>query len=198
MREQLMQTGYMFGVFVGGLLLGMMKAVRRKSKENHPHLTIERLHRSDLLIHEHLARLMTLLGPQCIRAYLSKFHNGERYIDDSDILKKSRTHEVVADGVSYQADHYKGMLVSIMPDEMQLAIEPGNSFRLVRELPPGRFKSLCVIGGVEAIARAAVYKDKDIVGFIGVDFRMIDGCECPPSNIQEIVNCAARISSLIP
>lgn len=146
---------------------------------------------ADQKIHDIVAALRERFDAD--RAYLSRFHNGDHYIDDSELLRKTRTHESVKDGLAYQSELYKGILLSSLPDEVRLAIDAGPSFFVVRDLPRGKFKWLCMQGGVRAGARAAVRKGGKIVGFVGVDF----ASEERPADVDAVVEFAGRIESLI-
>jgi hypothetical protein len=128
------------------------------------------------------------------RVYFSRFHNGDHYVDDSELLKKTRTHESVREGMQYQAEHFRGMLISTIPDEIELAVEDGPSWRLVRELKPGKFKNLCMMGGAHAVARCAVRAQGKVIGFIGVDFDQ----ETKPNDeeLKLVCDYAARVAEL--
>lgn len=200
MREFFFTLGNSIGGYLATLLIGLMggaltaiQALRKKSKPSTP---IEELNRNDLYVYEQLSRLRTLLGPTCIRVYLSKFHNGDHYIDGSDILKKSRTHEVVADGIAYQAGEFTPVLTSTQLDEMQLVTEAGPGYRTVEELPDGMFKWLCLRGGVVAVSRAAIKKNGEIIGFIGADFNTTT----PPDakQLDALCDVAGRFSVMFP
>ena len=69
------------------------------------------------------------------RVYVSMFHNGFKYVDGSEVLKKSRTHESVAEGVTYEAEKYRNLMISHMTEEMKLVETEGPSFTLVADLP---------------------------------------------------------------
>jgi hypothetical protein len=142
---------------------------------------------NDLRITEQLAHLRDRVDAQ--RAYLSRFHNGDHFNDDSELLKKTRTHEVVRDGVAYQSEHFRGMLCSTM------VIESGPSWTMVNDLPKGKFKWLCMIGGVDSVARCAIRKGGKIVGFVGLDFD--HATESPPENIEALCEFAVRIEQFL-
>lgn len=190
----LYQIGYAAGPFCAGIAGYLVGEVRRYRSHHHAgRLTapLERFHCRDLRIHELLAELRSTFRAQ--RAYVSKFHNGDTYADDSEILRKSRTHEVAAIGVSYQDEKFQGLLISSVPEEMELVVEAGPSYRLVKDIQPSKFRSLCVSGGVEAVARCAIRRGKDTVAFVGLDF---DDTE-KPNNIEALCLFAARLESLL-
>jgi hypothetical protein len=149
-------------------------------------------HIDDIRIHETLAELRVVLSAQ--RAYLAKFHNGQSYIDGSDILKMSRTHEVVMDGVSYQTADFQDMLISRYPEQMTLILEDGPGFIKTSEIKEGsRFRGLKIAGGVRSSAYVGVRKGRELVGFVGVDFAAPER----PANIDLLIEYSGRIENLL-
>lgn len=167
---------------------------QKTQKDPRPHVPLQVGHRGDIEIHVVLDRLRYELDAQ--RVYLSKYHNGDRYIDGSDIIRKSRTHERVRPGVSYQTEDYRGVLVSSLAEETMLVIEEGPTFTWVRNISESKFRWLCEVGGVVAVARCAVLsKDGSITGFVGVDF---DGdIKEKPANIERLCEAAHQIAVIL-
>lgn len=129
------------------------------------------------------------------RAYLAMFHNGNKYIEGSEILKKSRTNESAAPGVSYEAQHFQNILISLMPDEMKLVTASGPSFTRTSDLQDGKFKRMLVSRNIKAVARCAVNRNKDIIGFLGLDYNK--EMDAAPPNIDELCNFAGIIEQII-
>lgn len=129
------------------------------------------------------------------RAYVTMFHNGNKYIEGSEILKKSRTNESAAPGVSFEAQHFQNILISLMPDEMRLVTMDGPSFTKVATLQDGKFKRMLVRSGIKSVARCAINRNKDIIGFVGVDYNR--DMEKAPENIGELCNAAGIIEQII-
>ena len=129
------------------------------------------------------------------RAYVSMFHNGNKYIEGSEILKKSRTNESAGPGISFEAQHYQNILISLMPDEMKLVTQAGPSFTKVDDLQDGKFKRMLVRSGIKCTARCAISRNKDIIGFVGLDYNR--DLEKPPENINELCNAAGIIEQII-
>jgi hypothetical protein len=119
--------------------------------------------------------LAVLLAELAIRAgadrsYLAIYHNGDHFVDGSEILRKSRTHEWAADGVSYEADKFQNVLVSLMPEESKF-VHDTPSWAIMSSLEECRFKHLLRSGRVIAFARQPIKKNgKDTIGFLGLDF----------------------------
>jgi hypothetical protein len=185
--QALAQTILALAVYVAAQLSGLLQRDQRSK----PHKPLEQSHNEDLQIKLRLERVREHLGAD--RAYLSQYSNGEKYLSHRDIVKKSRTHEVTRQGFSYQQDQFKGVLVSDIPDETNLVMQDGPSFTLVETLPLGRFRWLCEQGGAKAIARCAIHRGKEIVGFVGADF----GTDCCPANIDELCKVAYEIGQIL-
>ncbi len=125
------------------------------------------------------------------RAYLSMFHNGDKYINGSEILKVSRTNESVSQGVSLEAHYYQDIHISLIPEEMELVADPAVSFVKTHELQDGKFRRMLISRGVKAVARAAIRQKDDIIGFLGIDF--VDDDIEKPVDIDELANYYAGI-----
>lgn len=172
-------TGYLFGFI-------------RKQIKKHPREMFERNKVQDLRIHELLAEIRLTFRAQ--RAYVCKFHNGDHFVDGSEIMKLSRTHEVVRDGVSHQMTENLEKLTSRFPEQIDMVLTPGPGYELVKEMKIGsHFKAMATAGGVRAIAAVPLEKNKNMIGFIGVDF----DDENRPENIQELVQYAQKLEYLL-
>lgn len=172
-----------------GYLVNRVRAIiaRRKVREHQ----LEYSTAIDTRISELIRELRVRLNAD--RAYLSQFHNGEYTVNDNPVLRKTRTHESVRDGMAYQQEIYKGMLISHVSDEMKLVMDKGHSFTRIEDLPPGKFKWLCIQGGIKAIARCAVIKHGKTIGFVGADFSSVE----IPSNIELLCEYAQRVAECI-
>jgi hypothetical protein len=164
------------------------QAERTKSK---PHTPVIESHSTDLIIRDLLTECRVILGAS--RVYLHKFSNGDKYIDGSDVIKTSRTHESVDQGVSYEASRFQNMLISTIPDAMEMVIEEGPSFRAVDDLPEGKFKWLCMNCNVIGVARCAIRKGDSLVGYIGADFQHAQ----KPEAIERLCEFGGRINSVL-
>jgi hypothetical protein len=131
---------------------------------------------------------------QADRAYLGMFHNGNKYSEGSEIIKMSRTNESAAPGISLEAQHYQNILISLIVDETRLIDEEGPSFTNVMDLPDGKFKRMCETRGIVSVARCAIRKDKDIIGFVGLDYsRLIE----KPQNIEDLCKYAGILEQVL-
>lgn len=138
-----------------------------------------------------LHQLLNATG--AMRAYLSKVHNGDHFVDGSPVLKISRIAEEARPGVSYESERFKGVFVTTVNEEMDLIAKDGPSFFIVSELPPCQFRWLCESAGVVAGCRCAVKRGTEIVGAVGMDF----DCETPPPNIAIACDYAKWIAQTL-
>jgi len=129
------------------------------------------------------------------RAYLCKYRNGNYFVDGSEVLKKSRTHQWTRPGVSKNVDRFQDILTTLIQEENDLVLEEGPSFRNVAELPDSYFKDLTAMDDTVAIARCAIGSGKRIVGFIGIDW--VHACHLPPPHIDELPGFAVRIGHVL-
>jgi hypothetical protein len=173
--------------FVGGRYT--MWRERRKKR----HVAIVNTdHTRDIRVYQCLTELG--IHTCAIRAYVSRYINGEQFMDGSDLVKKTRTHEWT-NGVTEQADYFQSILISRIPEETSLVLEAGHSFTLVKDLHESMFKEICKIGRSGAIARASIKMGKKVVGFVGLDWNL-DVCE-PPPEIDKINDAARRIEFIL-
>jgi hypothetical protein len=159
--------------------------LRRPRQKHIPH---DAIHAHDLAINSCIQEAGIRLG--AIRSYVGQYRNGEFYDSGNPVQRKSRTHEWRRDGIEGQAQSHRDMLVGLMADEYTLVKQDGASFTPVRDLPRGNFRALCEAEGAKAVARAAIRRGGNIVGFVGADFDV----ETPPPNVDELVRCADRVA----
>jgi hypothetical protein len=152
-----------------------------RSKRSRPHHPLKETTEQNERQTEILSRLREEFHPSAMRAYLSKFHNGDQYVDGSDILRKSRVAEVVREGVSHEANRFKAVLISTISDEMKFMDDEGPGWFVVGKLRLSNFRQMMEETGAVAGARQKVSKAGKPVGFIGMDFDTTE----PPPNLKE-------------
>jgi hypothetical protein len=163
--------------------------LQRKQK---PHKPLEHLFRIDAEIKLALERARHELG--AMRVYLSQYMDGDKYLSETDVVKKVRTHEVIEPRFSPQQENFRGMLLSDIPEETALVMQEGPSFTLVSSIPYSKFRWLCEQGGAKAIARWAVRNEKkEIVGLIGADFDDVK----EPKNISALGEAVFEVEQLL-
>lgn len=133
-----------------------------------PGMTVEAESKKSAQQKEILRELLSKTA--AIRTYLRKIHNGDHYVDGSPLLKYSTVAEVARPGTSYEGERFKNVLTSTVNEEMDLVRTEGPSFFIVSKLPPCQFRWLCERTGVMSGCRCAVWRGKELVGFIGLDF----------------------------
>lgn len=121
---------------------------------------IERDQRAVALLNQALGEL------HADRVFYSKIHNG----DSLETRRKTRVYEVVGPGMMNACELYQSIPIGLVLEEMALIEKEGPSWAAVVDLTECKFKRLLQISGVKSVIRCAVYRNKRIGGFIGVDF----------------------------
>lgn len=129
------------------------------------------------------------------RTYLVQYHNGQRYVSGSKLMKQSMTHEWTYDQIRPVSRQHQDTLITWVVDECKLIEEPGPSFHYTNEMPEGTFRTILESEGVQAVARCAVLHRGEIVGFLGVDF--LERPKGPPERIAELPLFAVRIEQIL-
>lgn len=194
-----MQTGdfwYGVGQAAGYVVSGWAAAIvsywyGKKRKKRSSHDSVEQITAQSLRIRELVTELR--VKTCAARAYVVKVGNSEEYIDGKAILKKKRICEVCALEVVPQSAVFENMPIARVPDEMALVEQKGPSWTLVDNLPHGEFKWLCQMGGAVAIARLAIRRKGELVGFVGMDFTS----NIQPDNLDVAVSYAERLEWMI-
>jgi hypothetical protein len=146
----------------------------------------------DQMIKEALIELRVLLGAD--RVYVTMFHNGSSYVDGSHDNKKSRTHEVVGPGVSYENQNYQDIRLSLMNDEIDLLKgEAQPTFTTFEQLKDSKFRRMLSAQGVRGIARCPLRDHKNVIGFIGADFPT----DIQPPNLIILCDYIGRIEEIM-
>lgn len=170
--------------------IGIKMVEKWREKKNHH--SIKMTAEKNNKIQEILTEIRAKLSAD--RVYLTLFHNGNKYIDGSEILKMSRTNESVSPGISIEAHYYQDISISLVPDEMKMVTSPGVNYATVSSLEDGKFKRMSISRGVKAVARCGIRKSNDIIGFLGVDF---DTDVNIPPNIEILTHYAGIIEQIL-
>jgi len=189
--------GEALGVFIYSgitalLIWGNDWIKRKRASRSQPHHPIHETTEQSAIQTEILERLR--IEYNAMRAYLSKFHNGDQYVDGSDILRKSRVAEVVRDGVSHETGRFKAVLISTIADEMKYIQDDGPGWFCVDSLHLSNFRQMMEETGVRAGARQTIFKAGKPVGFIGLDF---DHCDKPENLESRLKEYAAWIEQTL-
>lgn len=166
-------------IIIGNVIKGKMGKKR----------TIEESSSTDLEIRDLLASARITL--EADRVFLSRFHNGDHFIDGSEILRKTRTDESVSPGVSFLSEEFQGMLISQVPEEIKLALADGPSFTKTEALPDCKFRRVLESSGTHALARCAVRQGSLILGFVGAEWTR--PLEEAPKEIHILMNLAGQL-----
>ena len=126
--------------------------------------------KKNIRIQELLSELRIITGAS--RTYVSMFHNGNKYINGSPIIKFSRTHETVGPGVSHESTIYQDVLASILMNQDMFGLidtkEP--IVKEVKSLSNSQFKNMLASQGVETFITFPIISVGELVGFLGLDY----------------------------
>ena len=128
---------YVVGPILFGAIVYAVMKISEAIKNNKKKYSIKLTTEKNTKIHEVLTEVRVRFHAD--RAYVSMFHNGDKYINGSEILKVSRTNESVNSGVSLEAYHYQDINISLIPEEMALIVDPVVSFVKTHDLPDGKW-----------------------------------------------------------
>lgn len=179
-----------WGLLYGLLLLGNWLKHRwevRKDKARHAFTpdVLNREFKSSAEIDIALAKaLEDFAGAD--RAYFTRFHNGESYIDGSPIQRRTRTNERVRLGISRQAPLFRNILVLSVRQEVALvqkSLTEGPQWMLVDGLEEGELKAMLESAGVRSIVRCGVKRHENLIGFFGMDLSV----DRPPLNLKDAI-----------
>ncbi len=164
--------------------------IKRKGNVPSIRVTAEKIDKIQTLLLEIRIRF------DAARAYLALYHNGDKYVEGSSLLKMSRISETVAPGVSLEAENYRNILISLLNEENKLVCEKGPSFTITSTLSDGKFKRMCESRGIYAVARCGIRKGEDIIGFIGLDYNDQD-MATPPESLNDLSRYAGIIEQVL-
>lgn len=200
--------GQVFGPTISTILIYFFGAISQtiltwfNKKKPQSHESVAETYEFNFKIAVATERCLELMGPNAMRVYYTKFHNGDYFDDGSPIQKKSRVYEALRPGVAPVIDKYSTILVSRIIDEIRLIKEIGPSYTYVSDLPRKTFRYICEQFGVQAVAREAVYNGvphpKNLIGFVGVDFDSDREDKKPqiPESLKELGVLANKIGKL--
>jgi hypothetical protein len=152
---------------------------------------IRSLHRTDMEATGVLWQYLERFHAQ--RIYVAKFRNGEHFDDKTEVRRYTWVYECATLGERYCGEDYKDMLTTWVPEEFDLILDNGPGFAVIKDLKPSRFKSQCESRGTQAVARVLIYVNKQMIGYIGVDFRGTD----QPANINELESAAGQLAEIM-
>jgi hypothetical protein len=152
---------------------------------------------NDMSIRDALASVRTQLNAD--RSYVYMFHNGEYYTNGNSILKMSCTHESSRAGVTKEGDQAQGILVSTVSEAVEGLVESSKyedhvTSTQINDLPSCFYRSAMEAQGVTAVAKYPLYKDNNIIGFVGVDYIHE---EVDSDKLHFLQECAPRLEFLV-
>ena len=111
-----------------------------------------------------------LVTSNASRVYLSMFHNGDKYIDGSPIIKFTRISEVCAPGISHETQYYKDVPASFITEIIKELEKDAPEIIVVEGMDASSYKMKLINEGVVYTMVCPVVINKSIVGMVGLDF----------------------------
>lgn len=151
-KDIIMPIGEVLGVFVVGLGVGIVGALRRKNilfgvfnwfgrgkKET-------KSREAHTLVHENLTELRVLV--RASRSLIFQFHNGGKFADGTSIRRFSVTHESCCQGVSSMMLESQDVLLTRYIELVDILDKRSNQILSVSSLPHCSFRSTLEINNV--------------------------------------------------
>jgi len=147
-KDNLQTIGEAVGVFVVGLGLGVMGAIRKKNiLLKHNKTKEKRFVQYHSQIHELLTEMrLTIRASRCL---VFQFHNGGSFADGTSIKRFSVTHESCAAGVTSMILESQDVLLSRCVDIVRIMDDSSSKIISVGSLSPSAFRSGLEINSVE-------------------------------------------------
>ena len=123
---------------------------------------------NDVTIDESLQDL--LVAHKANRAWIIRFHNGVTYYNGTHKSKMSCDYEVVAEGVSSEAQSFQDVPTALYSRWIKDIVEMKMFFCYVKDMSDLRIKHLLNKQGVKAIAVSPYYRDGKLFALIGIDY----------------------------
>jgi hypothetical protein len=137
---------------------------------------------------ELLKVLSELLGKtNTSQSYLSLFHNGDKFMDGSPIIKLSRMCEVCAPGIKSAEDKFQSIPVSTIAWRINLLLDNKAHVYNVDEVSNGRYKNMLVSEGIQVRAEILIKKNSDIIGILGLDNHSDEQIDIEPMEYYAIL-----------
>lgn len=114
------------------------------------------------------------------RVYVAQFHNGDAFLGKMADIKKSRTFERARPGVSFAADRFQNLRLSIMEDEVEMIECETPTITYINKLKDTKYRRMMEMDGVYCTVHMSLKIGSQILGFLGIDF---NDCE-----LKEVCN----------
>ena len=124
--------------------------------------------KGNILVNASLQDLM--MQANADRAYIFRFHNGDKYYNGTHKNKFSCDYEVVRKGVARQAERLQDIPVTLYPKFIQSVINETMIYPDINEIDDIVTRSALTEQGIKGIAVAPYFRDGHLFAMIGIDY----------------------------
>jgi len=124
--------------------------------------------KNDLLINDGLSELLD--NTSADRAYIFRFHNGVTYYTGSHKSRMSCDYEVVARGISSEAQRLQNIPTALYIDWISEVIANRMIHPDVNKVSDSRARQSLIQQGIKGLAVMPYYREGNLVALIGVDY----------------------------
>ena len=162
------EAGYFFATILVGLG-GTLWVKAKRGLDNLKKLySITHLVETDIAVYTHLSELMISTG--AVRAFVFQFHNGVFYVNTSNQMKMSCTHEVTKEGISKECKNMQDMLLSQTPISVSEIVK-SESYRIDTNTDSDcNFHHLLRSQGIHLAIFSKITNKDNIEGFLGIGY----------------------------
>ena len=179
---------------VGFLWVRLKSSIKQLKKS----YSISHLVETDIQVYTHLSDLMVTTG--AVRAFVFQFHNGVFYLNASNQMKMSCTHEVVKEGFSKEGKSMQDILISRYPKSIGEIVQ--HEYVVLNEAEEEtNFYQLLKSQGVKVAILSKLALNDNAEGFIGITFwegQELEWLEHDEENVgKQVADHASTIGYLL-
>lgn len=161
-----------WGSLLGTLVLGAGSAVWLRAKKGLKKLkklySISHLVETDIQVYTHLSELMLMTNT--VRAFVFQLHNGAFYLNASNQMKMSCTHEVTKEGFAKEGKNMQDILLSQYSRAINDIVQKEYVFFNTDVDPHYAICQLLKSQGVKLAVLAKLSDGESMEGFIGITY----------------------------
>jgi len=124
--------------------------------------------KNDILINDGLSELLEITSAD--RAYIFRFHNGVTYYTGTHKSRMSNDYEVVAKGISKEAQRLQDIPTALYIDWISEVIANRMIHPDVNQVTDARARQSLIQQGIKGLAVMPYYREGHLVALIGVDY----------------------------
>jgi hypothetical protein len=183
------------GAAVGATIIYVLNKLylfwkQRKSKRSP---SVARLNEIDINVYKVLAEAMVYTSAD--RVYVIQFHNGTYFLNNTDLLKMSCTHEITKTGISREQEKFQDLVVSKFPKVINELITHPIIGLSIKSFDGYYFSELMKNRGAKTCILTAIKGAGMIEGYLGIDY--LEEIENIEDVVQKYRNFVLSISAKI-